>query len=64
MTTMTKSETVRGGEQSIAGTMRAVVIRGFGGPDVLEATDDVPPPAVPLAMLDLKPLAVPGAEAF
>ena len=25
---------------------------------------DVPPPAVPLAMLDLKPLAVPGAEAF
>ena len=24
---------------------------------------DVPPPAVPLAMLDLQPLAVPGAEA-
>jgi len=25
---------------------------------------DVPPPAVPLAMLDLQPLVVPGAEAF
>jgi hypothetical protein len=24
---------------------------------------DVPPPAVPLAMLDLQPLVVPGAEA-
>ena len=29
-----------------------------------EIAADVPPPAVPLAMLDLKPLAVPGAEAF
>ena len=32
---------------------------GYGAPG-----GDVPPPAVPLAMLDLKPLAVPGAEAF
>ena len=28
------------------------------------AAVDVPPPAVPLAMLDLQPLVVPGAEAF
>ena len=28
------------------------------------AQRDVPPPAVPLAMLDLQPLVVPGAEAF
>ena len=34
-------------------------MRSFADRDV-----DVPPPAVPLAMLDLKPLAVPGAEAF
>ena len=39
MTTMTKSETVLGTKQSIAGTMKAVVIRGFGGPDVLEPTE-------------------------
>jgi hypothetical protein len=32
-------------------------------PFVLERLDDVPPPAVPLAMLDLQPLVVPGAEA-
>ena len=43
MTTMTKTETVRGTKQSMAGTMKAVVIRGFGGPDVLETTE------VPLA---------------
>ena len=39
MTTMTKSQTVRGTKQSMAGTMKAVVIRGFGGPDVLEPTE-------------------------
>ena len=43
MTTMTKTETVRGTKQSMAGTMKAVVIRGFGGSDVLELTE------VPLA---------------
>lgn len=36
MTTMTKNETVRGTKQSMAGTMKAAVIQGFGGPDVLE----------------------------
>ena len=35
-----------------------------GGTYTTDSDDDVPPPAVPLAMLDLKPLAVPGAEAF
>ena len=39
MTTMTKNKTVRGTKQSMAGTMKAVVIRGFGGPDVLEPTE-------------------------
>ena len=43
MATMTKNETVLGTEQSIVGVMKAVVIRGFGGPDVLELTE------VPLA---------------
>ena len=32
-------------------------------PALVVVAVDVPPPAVPLAMLDLKPLAVPGAEA-
>ncbi len=39
MTTMTKTETVRGTKQLKAGTMKAAVIRGFGGPDVLETTE-------------------------
>ena len=31
--------------------------------DVESDARDVPPPAVPLAMLDLEPFVVPGAEA-
>ena len=33
-------------------------------PVLVHLSGDVPPPAVPLAMLDLQPLVVPGAEAF
>ena len=39
MTTMTKSQTEQGTEQSIAPVMRAAVIMGFGGPAVLEPTE-------------------------
>ena len=39
MATITKTETVRGAEQSVAGVMKAAVIRGFGGPDVLELAE-------------------------
>ena len=43
MATMTKSETVQGTEQAIPAVMDAVVLRGFGGPEVLELTK-VPTP--------------------
>ncbi len=36
MTTTTKDQTVQGTEHSIATVMKAAVIQGFGGPDVLE----------------------------
>ena len=39
MATITKRETVRGAEQSIARVMKAAVIAGFGGPDVLELAE-------------------------
>ena len=39
MTTMTKSQTKQGTEQSIAPVMKAAVIMGFGEPDVLETTE-------------------------
>ena len=39
MTTMTKSQTEQGTEQSIAPVMKAAVIMGFGGHDVLEPTE-------------------------
>ena len=39
MTTMTKSQTEQGNEQSIAPVMTAAVIMGFGGHDVLESTE-------------------------
>ena len=39
MTTTTKDQTVQGTEQSTAPVMKAAVIMGFGGPDVLEPTE-------------------------
>ena len=39
MATMTKGRTVRGTQQSTASVMKAAVIRGFGGPDVVELAD-------------------------
>ncbi len=39
MTTTTKSQAEHGTEQSIAPLMKAAVIRGFGGPDVLESAE-------------------------
>ena len=54
----------RGGCEVLVEMKRIAVAAEIGKSRNVLSGDDVPPPAVPLAMLDLKPLAVPGAEAF
>ena len=50
---------------TITATFTVTCVANVGSLDVTTTTGgDVPPPAVPLAMLDLQPLVVPGAEAF